>query len=765
MDCPCCGVLRYSKQWSKSQWTALSPYVDGLFGCRQCRAGTSEVDPDDVNYRDRRSQLTVELATYLDGCRRMIAAYPSATSRWDAFMCTWESGAPKATRKKLSHNGALPRTFPWEPSHWADPPSTARVAPYGDAESAPSTPRMFYDAGNNVYAFAIQWLFPEAESTSRYSSEYLGDVVEAILGLDWLSQKQTSLAWLLALTSKYLFGLSCLCKIESFDYHENRKILEQIVSGHSRISNDQLQAHGLTFSFLTAMCDGLFNEMDGIVSGSLDAALSKERDPTRCDKHADSQEPGPNVHRIPSTSHSDAPWRVKNLRGAPVVTNLRNPADAGSHKVVCEKQTQTGSSANDSPMREIISRAKHSEIQERESQESGAEVHVNRFTRHPVIVSDSLDAAVLKERDPTGCDKHADSQEPGPNVHRNSSTSHSDAPWRVKNLRRAPVATKLRNPADAGSHKVVREKQAQPRSPASDSPRREIITSAKHSEVQERESQESGAKVHVNRFTRHSDPPSRRKKQHRAAVAPKVNNPGDVRQNGMVRAKQAQNRHTESEGPKRKASSLDRHTDAHERGKRPRRMGCVGVTDSNEGEDEKKYFLTGLPAIVRLFAVSWFPRALSSSLLGSIMEVRPRGNRETLRLVNSFSQAFFRTSYGVRGTEWSTELTSALLQLRKIRSTHADEYSRLSEKETSEVLWEYARDFLLDTHQHTLKTRKLRSIVSYIIHKHIGCRKRLRAVAKIGLARFASADTNDDLVEAFISYIHEIEKTAACLEE
>ena len=182
MECPCCGLLRHSKNWSKAQLTLRCPLVTGRFGCRVCTAGiTVALEPDDVNYHDKMHALSVDLATHLDALGRFAAVHPTAASSWDVFMCSWKPGAPRPSSKD-SYFGALPCTFPWEPSHCAGLISTAGIAPNGDAESAPPSHQMFYNAGNNVYAFAIQWLFPEAESTSRYSLEYLGDLAESILG-------------------------------------------------------------------------------------------------------------------------------------------------------------------------------------------------------------------------------------------------------------------------------------------------------------------------------------------------------------------------------------------------------------------------------------------------------------------------------------------------------------------------------------------------------------------------------------------------------
>ena len=65
----------------------------------------------------------------------------------------------------MSYNGVLPVSFPWEPTHWRDDA--------GAAGSASTEAREFYDPGNDVYAFAIESLFPRASSTKEHNSRTL----------------------------------------------------------------------------------------------------------------------------------------------------------------------------------------------------------------------------------------------------------------------------------------------------------------------------------------------------------------------------------------------------------------------------------------------------------------------------------------------------------------------------------------------------------------------------------------------------------------
>ena len=204
----------------------------------------------------------------------------------------------------------------------------------------------------------------------------------------------------------------------------------------------------------------------------------------------------------------------------------------------------------------------------------------------------------------------------------------------------------------------------------------------------------------------------------------------------------------------------DSYAHDQHRGKRLRYGEYVSLSYDNAGGNKKMYTITDLPAIARLFALAWFPVALSSPLLEAFAHVLPRGSWQTLRLVESFREALRRTSHGIQGVEWNPELTRALWKLHQTRCTHADEFSQLTEEATTNVLWTFAGDYLLAPHEVNLPTRIMRSIVNNTLYTHIGCRKRVRAIVKTSLEAFANADTKAALVEAFIDYICDIEMSA-----
>ena len=240
MECPCCGQERPKKFWTKGQWASYRAYCNGYIGCRSCREDTA-------NGMQRHSYLqkhvAAGLASCLDELCHHVASHAEATFQWDAFMEAWERDVLRETRKDLSHYGALPSTLPWEPRLWT--PGDADSASWKtmkeasrDANSAPEARDWYFDAGNDVYAFSIQLLFPHATSTKRHNSNYLGDVLEAILGLCWLCHDTTSLAMLLVRASKYVYGLKSWLALDSFDHSQNRQAVYRYIAEHSCFRTD-----------------------------------------------------------------------------------------------------------------------------------------------------------------------------------------------------------------------------------------------------------------------------------------------------------------------------------------------------------------------------------------------------------------------------------------------------------------------------------------------------------------------------------------------
>ena len=232
MRCPFCNLSRSKSQWSQGQWTSRSQYSNGYIGCRSCRQACSSgayLSAWPVPLYN----FAAGLATCLDEIARKVARHPATTYLWDRFMASWEDDVLRRTRKEMSHYGALPSTYPWEPKDWME-------VVRGVGPDAHTTARHFYDAPSDVYACSIALLFPGATSTGQHNSEYFGEVVEAILGMCWFFKQRVAITTLLARVSKYIYGLKALLDIGSLDEDLNRSILEDFIADHSLFYEAQL---------------------------------------------------------------------------------------------------------------------------------------------------------------------------------------------------------------------------------------------------------------------------------------------------------------------------------------------------------------------------------------------------------------------------------------------------------------------------------------------------------------------------------------------
>lgn len=238
MQCHCCGQFLSKKFWTKGQWTSSRTYHDGYIGCRSCReaiAYENGFQSQAVASQAKQClqfQDAEKLATCMDELCYHVALHAEATRLWDIFMEAWQMDVFRETRKDLSHYGALPTTLAWEPRHWTP----------DDAHSASGAGSWYFDAGNDVYAFTIEMLFPHASSTQHHNSTYLGDVVEAILGLCWKCRETTGLATILTRASKYVYGLKACLVLGSFDQQENRKALCRFIAEHSQFRREEQSA-------------------------------------------------------------------------------------------------------------------------------------------------------------------------------------------------------------------------------------------------------------------------------------------------------------------------------------------------------------------------------------------------------------------------------------------------------------------------------------------------------------------------------------------
>ena len=502
-------------------------------------------------------------------------------------MSQWESNVPRRTRKELSYYGALPVTFPWEPTHWVDPAS-------GDADSAPGSNSgtsaankalKFFDAGNDVYAFAIQSLFPEAVSTSRYNSEYLGDVAEAVLGICWIRNQTASLATLLTHASKYVFALKTLLDLGTLDRSENRIALKDFVRANCQYKCQyQGQLH-----------TGAEHKPEGVLANA---------------------------------------WPDENERGY-LSGLLQHPyTDAPPMPAICDEE-----------LSEFVLAGK---------------------------------ARSLDENKPKGNERNAQDE---------------------------PRSSRLEAKKDTAT-------------------KRSTLRNEERSAAKERAKAAASYK-HENR---------RRARMLEYTPKGSIDRP----------------KHTENKKQRRSdaTDALERDSEDHT------------DTDLLKSDSASDRTLQGIPSIVKLFAIGWFPDHLYNVLYDASMKWDGRVRLELLEAAETFKTAFLMHG-GRHEAAWNRNLSDLLSQIREVRSEYADQYEQLSEADTQECMWEWARRYALRPAHLDKPKRAQRSILNHILRKELGSASRMRAVIQRGLQDFDGIRDKEYLITEFIMYLKQIEADAA----
>ena len=175
--------------------------------------------------------------------------------------------------------------------------------------------------------------------------------------------------------------------------------------------------------------------------------------------------------------------------------------------------------------------------------------------------------------------------------------------------------------------------------------------------------------------------------------------------------------------------------------------------------------ISGLLCIVKIFAAGWFPPEVSELLHKAAVMLDVGGDSSTQQAVESFKTAFLHIG-GKPDGFWNTSLTDALSQLCEIRKSFKDSFSPLSERETSECIWTFARKFLFTPQQRQLPKRRQRTNLNRILKREVGCYHRLRAVVRMGLDGLATYDEDllcyDEnlLLLRLVHYIENVEREA-----
>ena len=174
MNCPSCGEIRYSKHWKPSQWAAWRAEVNDFNCCKVCSIECILAVPPEYQRDELRECATLYTIWccciqngWLVQLRRFFEYWVAAEHLW---------------RKEASYYGALKRTKATDPqgllnNRWRR--SEKNIIKYN--------PDDYFDPGNAHYKWCFEALLGE---TPGWNAETIGDIIESLLGLQFLVRGQ-----------------------------------------------------------------------------------------------------------------------------------------------------------------------------------------------------------------------------------------------------------------------------------------------------------------------------------------------------------------------------------------------------------------------------------------------------------------------------------------------------------------------------------------------------------------------------------------------
>ena len=164
MECPNCKVIRYKRDLKPSQWSAWSCLVNDFNCCKICNIdGYLPASPH-------------ELRQAIHTCQTLRLIYDEILDvgwlpQLKAFFIRWVD-SEKRHRKYASYSGALHRSRSSDPHGTCVPGCEPFMVPEAD----------FFDPGNDHYKLSFELLFGNVS----WNAETVGDIIEAILGIQYL---------------------------------------------------------------------------------------------------------------------------------------------------------------------------------------------------------------------------------------------------------------------------------------------------------------------------------------------------------------------------------------------------------------------------------------------------------------------------------------------------------------------------------------------------------------------------------------------------
>ena len=221
-------------------------------------------------------------------------------------------------------------------------------------------------------------------------------------------------------------------------------------------------------------------------------------------------------------------------------------------------------------------------------------------------------------------------------------------------------------------------------------------------------------------------------------------------------------------GRETQTSDAEDYADVPEDARRHEHVAARGskhaAAHEEKATDRRKrmrHRVEGLSTVVKMFAGGWFPSKEYHLLYSAATECDMKCVMEVLRSIESFKTGFLRIG-GKPDGDWNSQLKDTLFQLRQVRREYADEFSEMSEEETSACLWHFAREFIFNGVQLNMSRRKQRSVLQAAIQRNLGSQNRLRAVIRTGLQPFVNCEDKYDLLKRLLLYMDRIESIAGC---
>ena len=165
-----------------------------------------------------------------------------------------------------------------------------------------------------------------------------------------------------------------------------------------------------------------------------------------------------------------------------------------------------------------------------------------------------------------------------------------------------------------------------------------------------------------------------------------------------------------------------------------------------------------LTVILQSFGLGWFRYSLYRGLYDASQSNIVRLSKRLSEQVEEFSQAMLERQAISHALDNS--FTARLSQLRQVRMQMIDEFQPMSAQDAEACLWRWAETYMFTADQATRPKKKKRSLFKMFIYREFGCVHRVRTIVQRGLQDFTNFESRDDLLQALISYIVQIESTA-----